>query len=66
MIKMHLHRDDLIKVLENMRKFPDIETFVLEQDSSSGIGSITNLVIETNINGVSGQFRIEIAGSERW
>ena len=63
---MHLHRDDLIKVLENMRKFPDIETFVLEQDSSSGIGSITNLVIETNVNGVSGQFTIEIAGSERW
>jgi hypothetical protein len=66
MTKMHLHRDDLIKVLETMRKFPDIETFVLEQDSSSGIGSITNLVIETNVNGVGGQFRIEISGSERW
>lgn len=66
MTKMHLHRDDLIKVLETMRKFPDIETFVLEQDSSSGIGSITNLVIETDINGVSGKFRIEISGVERW
>ena len=66
MKKIYLHRDDLIKMLETMRKFPDIETFVLEQDSSSGIGSITTMLIDVKINDVAGQLKVEISGQEKW
>jgi len=38
----------------------------LIQDSSSGIGQITSLIIHTTINGISGQFKTEITGVENW
>jgi hypothetical protein len=63
---MFLCKDEVLKILEVMDKFPDANTFQLEQDASSGIGSITTLSVFTSINGVEGEFKTEISGVENW
>ena len=63
---MYIHRDDLKKMVEIMDKFPNIETFLVEQDNSSGIGSVTSMTIRTTIEGEEGEFKIEVSGVEGW
>jgi hypothetical protein len=63
---MHLNKDGVLKILEVMEKFPEAGCFELNQDSSSGIGSITTLTVFTEINGFEGKFTIEISGIENW
>ena len=63
---MHLSKDDVLKILEVMEKFPDAGCFELTQDSNSGIGSITTLTVFTEINGFEGKVAIEISGIENW
>lgn len=63
---MYLHRDDVMKIMEIFNKFPDVEVARIEQDSSSGIGSHTTMTIETEINGVSGEFEIVVSSVESW
>jgi hypothetical protein len=63
---MYLCREEVVKVLETMDRFPEATNFELIQDSSSGIGQITSLIIHTTINGISGQFKTEITGVENW
>ena len=63
---MYIHRDDLKKMVEIMDKFPNIETFLIEQDNSSGIGSITYMTIRTTIEGEEGEFKIEVSGVQDW
>lgn len=63
---MHLHRKDVDAILDILARFPEMETFKLEQDSSSGIGSVTTMSFNTEINGVDGIFAVEIAGVEDW
>ena len=42
------------------------ENFVLEQTSSSGIGSILTLIYETEIADCSAKVSIEVSGVENW
>lgn len=63
---MYLHRKDIDTILDVLAKFPKVETFELKQDSSSGIGSITTLSFDTEVNGVNGNFVVEIDGVEDW
>lgn len=63
---MYLHRDDIEKILEVLKKFPDVETIEVKQDNSSGIGCDTSIIIPTNINEVSGSFEISISSVENW
>ncbi len=41
---MYLHKEDLKLISEIVAEFPEVETFKLESDNSSGIGSILKLV----------------------
>ena len=63
---MYITRIDVEKILEVMDKFPEADSFCLESDSSSGIGSTTTLTIQTQVNGLYGVFRTEISGVENW
>ena len=63
---MYLCREEVVKVLKIMDKFPGATNFELIQDGSSGIGQITSLIIHTTINGIDGQFKTEISGVENW
>jgi hypothetical protein len=63
---MYILVEEVEKILEIMKKFPDAESFRLEADSGSGIGSTTALVVHTQINGLDGEFTVEISGVENW
>ena len=63
---MFLHREDLEKILEILKKFPDVDVVEVEQDSGSGIGSHTTIKLDTNINGVSGRFETVVSSVENW
>jgi len=63
---MYLHRAELKKMLEVLEKFPEVEVVDVEVDSSSGIGSVTTMKFDTEVNGVNGTFEVEISGVENW
>jgi hypothetical protein len=63
---MYLCKDEVVKILEIMDKFPEATSFKLLQDNSSGIGSVTSLVVDTKVNGLDGEFKVEISGVENW
>ncbi len=63
---MFLNRTDIEKIKGVLDQFPDLDVFELEQDSGSGIGSITTMTFAREINGLRGSFEIEISGVEDW
>lgn len=63
---MYLCIEEVEQILEVMKKFPNTSSFALEQDSSSGIGSTTSLTFQTQVNGLDGEFTVEISSVENW
>lgn len=63
---MYIDKDEVTKILDVMNKFPDARAFELHSDSSSGIGSVITMCVHTSINGLDGQFTVEISGVENW
>lgn len=63
---MFITRNEIQKISETMDLFPDATAFELLQDSSSGIGSVTELIVHTRVNGLDGTFKTEISGVENW
>lgn len=63
---MYLNRKDLEKIQEVLNKFQEVDHFELIQESGSGIGTVTEMLFNMEVNGYNGQFRIEIQGVEDW
>jgi hypothetical protein len=63
---MYLCREEVQKILNTMDKFPEATSFELIQDNIGAIGSVTNLIVNTTVNGLSGEFKTEISGVENW
>jgi len=63
---MLLKRIDIERILSVLEKFPNVETFELEQDASNGIGTYTHMTFTQEINGLRGSFNIEVSGVEDW
>lgn len=63
---MFLSRKDIEKIQSVLEKFPDTETFELDADSSSGIGTIITMTFVQEVNGMRGSFNVEISGVEAW
>jgi hypothetical protein len=63
---MYLNREDIKKIADTLEKFKDVDFFELEQDGSSGIGSVTTMYFAHKVNDVSGRFAVEISGEENW
>jgi hypothetical protein len=63
---MFLQRQDIEKISEILKEFPDINTFELNEEKSSGIGSILTMTFEQKVHSHTGTFSIEISGVENW
>jgi hypothetical protein len=63
---MYLLRKDIEKILETMDKFPDAKSFELKEEGGNGIGTILTLTVDTTVNGMAGEFTVEISGVEDW
>ena len=63
---MFLNRKDIEKIKDILDKCPDVDVFELEQDNSSGIGSVTVMTFAQTVNGLEGSFDVEISGVEDW
>ena len=63
---MYLHRKDIDKILDVLKKFPDVETFEIEQSNHSGIGSITKMTFSQTVNETECELTVEISGLEDW
>jgi hypothetical protein len=62
---MYILQEEVEKILEIMKKFPDA-TFKLVEEGQNGIGTITSLIVYTEVNELDGEFKIEISGMENW
>lgn len=51
MSQVSLHRDDLSSIQEFVHKYPNVDFLTIDVDSSSGIGSIVKVSINTEVNG---------------
>ena len=63
---MYLHPDDVKLIGEIMAEFPGAESFRLDSDSSSGIGTTLTLTVTTKINNRRAEVTFEISGVENW
>ena len=63
---MYICKDEIVKILDVMDKFPEARSFKLNNDTSSGIGSMISLVVQTTVNGVDGEFTVEISNVGDW
>jgi hypothetical protein len=63
MIKLNIYELNKIK---NICESVGTEYFELEQDSSSGIGSILTMTYETEIADYPAKVSIEVTGVESW
>lgn len=63
---MYLHKKELIKMLEVLEKFPEVDVVDVTVDHSSGIGAITTMKFEAEINSAAEDFEVEISGVENW
>ncbi|MEY4331580.1 MAG: hypothetical protein RLZZ196_318 [Bacteroidota bacterium] len=63
---MFLNTKDILKINEILDKFPNVNTFELEQSNHSGIGSITTMSFDHEINTIKTRVSIEISGVEDW
>jgi hypothetical protein len=65
-MKQHFHREDIEKIQSILDKFPNAGSFELEIIHESGIGTTGHMVIPTTVNGLQGEFRVEVWGHETW
>ncbi len=63
---MFLHRKDIERIQSVLEKFPDVESFELECENSSGIGAYVTMTFNHEVNGLRGSFNVEISGVEDW
>jgi hypothetical protein len=61
-----LNKNDITKIQEVLSKFPEVEYFEINQETGSGIGSVTTMTFTYEVNGYVGQFEIELSGVEDW
>jgi hypothetical protein len=62
----YILRQDAEKILDIMNKFPDHDAFLLDIDTSSGIGSAITLTMDIIHNSVPGKFTVTVTGPKSW
>jgi hypothetical protein len=62
---INLTIDDIDRISKICRDL-DINYFALEQDATSGIGSVVTLAYDTELKGYPANIRIEVTGVENW
>jgi len=68
-----LHRDDIETILKHVDRFNPADDMKLaagyvtiNHESTNGIGSIIDIDLPVDMNGVSGTFKIHIVDEESW
>lgn len=61
-----LHRDNIERIADVLKKFPNISMFELEQESGNGIGTVLTMTFSETVNDLRGSFTVEISGIESW
>jgi hypothetical protein len=64
--KIILNKNDLSKIQQLLKKFPDTDFFSLTQESGSGIGSVLTMSFDYSVEDIRGTFTTEINGVEDW
>jgi hypothetical protein len=65
--RIYLKKQDLIKMLNVIDKFPEYKdkNFILNY-SSCELGSTVDMILETSVNGVDGELVIPIVDVSEW
>jgi len=63
---MHLNRTDLRKIADILEKFPSVEHFNLNQIGDNGIGTVTEITFNYEVNAVVCKLTMEISGVDNW
>ena len=64
--KVLLHKSELDEINKALKKFPDVDLIEI-QSATGSIGSITDIVfLHTTVNGVEGDFKINITSVDNW
>jgi hypothetical protein len=63
---MYLHKHNIEKILSVLEKFPNVNSFELNETKHSGVGSILTITFDQVVNEVNAQITVEISGVENW
>jgi len=63
---LHMTKDDLTKVQTFVNKYPEVETFELQYDGSSGIGLVLHVAVNVASGGDFVQIRKTIVDESNW
>jgi len=63
---MYLNRTDLRKIADILEKFPSVDQFILKQVGDNGIGTVTEITFDYEVNSIVCKLTMEISGVENW
>ena len=66
MTKIPLHRYDVEKLVEVLKEFPNVDSFSLLHDGSSGIGYAVDIEFQEKRGDRETTVRVEVSGVENW
>lgn len=66
MASIYLTKDDLEKITTFVNKYPDVDIFELQADSSSGIGTVLHVALMAAREGDFVQIRKTIVDESGW
>ena len=63
---MYIRQENVEKILEIMKAFPDADSYKLDCYSGSGIGNTISLTMNMIIKDYNTQVKVEITGVDDW
>ena len=66
MPKVWVSTKDIDKIKLVLEKFPDVDRFVLNEHSQSGIGSCLDMIFDTEVNNTKCKMTVPIADESTW
>lgn len=66
MAKVWLNDKDIADIQRVLEKFPEVKRFQLKEHGQSGIGSLLDMVFDTEVNGIKCKMIVPIADESTW
>jgi hypothetical protein len=64
--KIYFNRVELELIQRTLAQFPDVERFCLSNHTQTGVGSLTDLIFDYEINSVRAQVVIPVTDTTNW
>lgn len=61
-----LHRRDVERITDVLKKFPNVEMFEINQKGDNGIGTVLTMSFAEKVNDLQSSVTVEISGIESW